>query len=85
VNGQGSATAAAAPRPRPRAHSLDRPESSLYNRRALTPRSLGAQGAQVAQLVEHCTENAGVGGSIPPLGTNTLENRDRTCLLLTAS
>src|ERR1700689_4519226 len=26
-------------------------------------------GAQVAQLVEHCTENAGVGGSIPPLGT----------------
>jgi hypothetical protein len=27
--------------------------------------------AQVAQLVEHCTENAGVGGSIPPLGTNT--------------
>jgi hypothetical protein len=27
--------------------------------------------AQVAQLVEHCTENAGVGGSIPPLGTIT--------------
>jgi hypothetical protein len=27
------------------------------------------QVAQVAQLVEHCTENAGVGGSIPPLGT----------------
>jgi predicted ATPase len=27
--------------------------------------------AQVAQLVEHCTENAGVGGSIPPLGTTT--------------
>jgi hypothetical protein len=26
--------------------------------------------AQVAQLVEHCTENAGVGGSIPPLGTS---------------
>src|SRR5579871_3247463 len=26
-------------------------------------------GAQVAQLVEHSTENAGVGGSIPPLGT----------------
>ena len=25
--------------------------------------------AQVAQLVEHCTENAGVGGSNPPLGT----------------
>jgi hypothetical protein len=30
--------------------------------------------AQVAQLVEHCTENAGVGGSIPPLGT-TSKNR----------
>ena len=26
--------------------------------------------AQVAQSVEHSTENAGVGGSIPPLGTN---------------
>ena len=25
--------------------------------------------AQVAQLVEHATENRGVGGSIPPLGT----------------
>jgi hypothetical protein len=29
-------------------------------------------GAQVAQLVEHVTENHGVGGSIPPLGTNIL-------------
>ncbi len=28
--------------------------------------------AQVAQLVEHCTENAGVGGSIPPLGTTNI-------------
>ena len=26
-------------------------------------------GAKVAQLVEHVTENHGVGGSIPPLGT----------------
>ncbi len=26
-------------------------------------------GAQVAQLVEHATENRSVGGSIPPLGT----------------
>ena len=26
-------------------------------------------GAQVAQLVEHVTENHGVGGSIPSLGT----------------
>jgi hypothetical protein len=29
--------------------------------------------AQVAQLVEHCTENAGVGGSIPPLGTTIFQ------------
>ena len=29
--------------------------------------------AQVAQLVEHVTENHGVGGSIPSLGTITLE------------
>ena len=28
--------------------------------------------AQVAQLVEHVTENHGVGGSIPPLGTTSL-------------
>ena len=28
-------------------------------------------GAQVAQLVEHVTENHGVGGSIPPLGTKS--------------
>ena len=28
-----------------------------------------AQHAQVAQLVEHATENRSVGGSIPPLGT----------------
>ena len=29
----------------------------------------GADVAQVAQLVEHATENRSVGGSIPPLGT----------------
>ena len=28
-------------------------------------------GAQVAQLVEHATENRSVGGSIPPLGTTS--------------
>jgi hypothetical protein len=28
--------------------------------------------AQVAQLVEHATENRSVGGSIPPLGTMLL-------------
>jgi hypothetical protein len=47
---------------------LDRPQSSLYNaRRGANIRF--AAGAQVAQLVEHVTENHGVGGSIPPLGT----------------
>jgi hypothetical protein len=41
------------------------------SRAFITPRAFrGATAhAQVAQLVEHCTENAGVGGSIPPLGT----------------
>src|SRR5262249_10587152 len=36
------------------------------------PSPLGEVGAQVAQLVEHVTENHGVGGSIPPLGTKIL-------------
>src|SRR5437016_5943493 len=39
----------------------------LMHRNAILPAL--RLGAQVAQLVEHCTENAGVGGSIPPLGT----------------
>jgi hypothetical protein len=30
--------------------------------------------AQVAQLVEHATENRSVGGSIPPLGTIKINN-----------
>ena len=43
---------------------------SLYNARALLgPPFRAGFGAQVAQLVEHVTENHGVGGSIPPLGT----------------
>ena len=33
------------------------------------PAATRGRGAQVAQLVEHVTENHGVGGSIPPLGT----------------
>src|SRR5712692_10310508 len=48
---------------------LDSRESSLYKPRAFHRPPSGGRGAQVAQLVEHCTENAGVGGSIPPLGT----------------
>ena len=39
---------------------------------SLPPRRLPRlPGAQVAQLVEHATENRSVGGSIPPLGTIT--------------
>ncbi len=34
-----------------------------------SPRGFGLADAQVAQLVEHATENRSVGGSIPPLGT----------------
>jgi hypothetical protein len=61
----------------PTAPILDSPRSYPYNRpfrRALP----GGLGAQVAQLVEHCTENAGVGGSIPPLGTKILQHLDLT-------
>ena len=36
----------------------------------------GGFGAQVAQLVEHVTENHGVGGSIPPLGTSYFNHLD---------
>ena len=50
---------------------LDRAESSLYNPPAHLARNRGS-GAQVAQLVEHATENRSVGGSIPPLGTISL-------------
>jgi hypothetical protein len=35
-----------------------------------------ASHAQVAQLVEHTTENRGVGGSIPPLGTIQVSERE---------
>ena len=42
--------------------------------------------ARVAQVVEHATENRGVGGSTPPPGTTfqrqhrSLKNRERTSL-----
>src|SRR5688500_604150 len=55
---------------------LDRAKPSLYNPRLAT-RRLWRDGAQVAQLVEHVTENHGVGGSIPPLGTTPLELQQR--------
>ena len=56
------------------ARILDRGGASPYKQAPPAGESVTrepANGAQVAQLVEHCTENAGVGGSIPPLGTTT--------------
>src|SRR5215831_6035994 len=43
------------------------------------PRVLRGAGAQVAQLVEHVTENHGVGGSIPPLGTRIIPIKGLVC------
>ncbi len=51
---------------------LDSPGDIAYKRtraRRGRPQCPGSSVAQVAQLVEHMTENHGVGGSIPPLGT----------------
>ena len=48
---------------------LDSAGASLYKPRRSSLGSHLRAGAQVAQLVEHVTENHGVGGSIPPLGT----------------
>jgi hypothetical protein len=48
------------------------PAAGQSERRSSITRSgerRSSSGAQVAQLVEHVTENHGVGGSIPPLGT----------------
>src|ERR1700744_4179767 len=42
-----------------------------------TARSGRGHGAQVAQLVEHATENRSVGGSIPPLGTKNIKRYQR--------
>ena len=44
---------------------VDRRAALGYSRRLRR----GLRRAQVAQLVEHATENRSVGGSIPPLGT----------------
>jgi hypothetical protein len=48
-----------------------RPPGPTINRRLVGPWIFpwAPQHAQVAQLVEHATENRSVGGSIPPLGT----------------
>src|SRR5216684_470096 len=49
-----------------RRSEVDRADEPDY-KPALPPLAPGS--AQVAQLVEHATENRSVGGSIPPLGT----------------
>jgi hypothetical protein len=48
---------------------LDSVTSRHYTPRSERRGSSRARHAQVAQLVEHATENRSVGGSIPPLGT----------------
>ena len=45
---------------------LSRPGKQLHGMTQFTDRSTRCFG-QIAQLVEHRTENPGVGGSIPPL------------------
>ena len=47
-------------------HRLDSTVPTHYNARLF---SVFSQNAQVAQLVEHATENRSVAGSIPALGT----------------
>ena len=47
--------------------ALDNPPLGAYKPQNFD--GLETLGAQVAQLVEHATENRSVGGSIPPLGT----------------
>ena len=56
---------------------LKNPSSALTfdSLRCFIPFPLSAEqlGAWVAQLVEHMTENHGVGGSIPPPGTTLID------------
>src|SRR5882724_10935041 len=67
------------PRRHPRACATDTIAALALDSLHLTPYKAPASraltglsaAAQVAQLVEHVTENHGVGGSIPPLGTST--------------
>ncbi len=48
---------------------MDKSRRAFYK-----PRHIALARAQVAQLVEHATENRSVGGSIPPLGTSLLSS-----------
>src|SRR6187455_2442268 len=57
---------------RPRSSEVDMAARPHYKPALPGPRP---GGAQVAQLVEHATENRSVGGSIPPLGTIPVETR----------
>ena len=50
--------------------------ASITRNALLRPAARAGPGAQVAQLVEHVTENHGVGGSIPPLGTRAFVSPD---------
>jgi hypothetical protein len=50
---------------------VDRPVPANYNPGRSTGCFRPSRDAQVAQLVEHATENRSVGGSIPPLGTTS--------------
>ena len=66
----GSPRTPAAPARRSRvAPAMDNPPLGPYKPAIRTSVGDAARGAQVAQLVEHATENRSVGGSIPPLGT----------------
>src|SRR5436190_1701402 len=55
---------------RPRFSMVDRAGQPDYKPPLPGPPWAGS--AQVAQLVEHATENRSVGGSIPPLGTSKI-------------
>ena len=55
--------------------ALDKAEAGAYKPQSAASR--GAPAAQVAQLVEHATENRSVGGSIPPLGTIKIKDLAR--------
>ena len=53
---------------------LGSPERAPLAEPPIAERPGGFFSGQVAQLVEHATENRGVGGSIPPLATEGLED-----------
>ena len=58
-----------------RQSALDKTFRATYKPPTVAPSS--KRNAQVAQLVEHATENRSVGGSIPPLGTKTPSHGER--------